>query len=201
MKKLLVIIPLLLFSVFTLAQLTKDEKKMVAKHLHSTLKDLKKSVKGLSEAQLNFKPAPDKWSIKECVYHLAISETNLWGWMQGTLAAPANPEKRASIKMTDMQLLNGIEDRTNKVKTTENFEPKNAKWASKEEAMSFLTEERKKHIGYLKNSTDDFRNHVTEQSPLGPIDAFQIVLLMSQHTVRHKKQIEEVKTTAGYPIN
>ena len=201
MRKLFAIGLLLLFSVSSFSQLTKEDRKMVTKHLKSTLKVLNKSVKGLSEAQMNFKADPDKWSRKECVYHLALAETNLWGWVQGTVAAPANPDKRANIKMTDVQVLTGVEDRTHKVKTAENFEPKNAKWNSVAEAMDFLKAERQKHIDYLKGATDDYRNHVAEQTPLGPLDAYQLILLMSQHTVRHSKQIDEVKTSQGYPAN
>ncbi|MBC7509141.1 MAG: DinB family protein, partial [Ferruginibacter sp.] len=63
----------------------------------------------------------------------------------------------------------------------------------------FLKNEREKHIQFLYESADNFRNHVTEQGPMGPMDAYQIILLMSQHTVRHTKQIEEVKASAGYP--
>ena len=121
MKKIFAIALLLLFAATSFSQLTKDEKKMISKNLKATLKVLQKSIKGLSDTQLNFKAAPDKWSIKECVYHLAISETNLWGWAQGTLAAPANPDKRKDIKITDEKLLAGVEDRTNKIKTSETF--------------------------------------------------------------------------------
>lgn len=199
MKKLPVIICMLLFSSAGYCQLTKDEKTKVTEHLASTLQILSKSVDGLSEAQLNFKPDTGKWSIKECVYHLALSETNIWGWMQGILQAPANPDKKASIKMTDDQLLAGIEDRSNKIKTGEPFEPKNAKWANISEAMAFLKAEREKHISHIKESSDDYRSHIAEQGPVGPMDAYQIILLMSQHTVRHTKQIEEVKASPGYP--
>src|SRR5580765_9004749 len=58
-----------------------------------------KSIKGLSNTQLNFKPASDRWSIKECMYHIAISEKNLWDMLETSLKGPANPEKRAEIKM------------------------------------------------------------------------------------------------------
>lgn len=201
MKKMFAIAALLLFGATGLGQLTTAEKKMVSKNLKASLKVLQKSVKGLSDAQMEFKAAPDKWSIKECVYHLAISETNIWGWAQGTLNAPANPDKRKDIKMSDEQLLAGVEDRTTKIKTGENFEPKNAKWSNVPEALKFLKEERQKHIAALKAATEDYRNHVTEQSPVGPIDTYQIILLMSAHTVRHSKQIDEVKASAGYPLN
>ena len=115
------------------------------------------------------------------------------------MTAPANPDKKASVKATDEQVMTGVEDRSHKVKTSEPFEPKNAKWAGKDEAMAFLTEERKKHIDFINSSADDFRNHVAEQGPMGPMDAYQIILLMAQHTVRHTKQIEEVKTSPGFP--
>jgi uncharacterized damage-inducible protein DinB len=199
MKKLFAMVGLLLFSTAAFCQLNKDEKAKVTSLLQSSLEGLTKSVNGLSEAQLNFKPDSTRWSVKECVYHLALSETNIWGWMQGVITAPANPDKRASVKATDDQVITGVEDRSHKVKTSEPFEPKNAKWASKDEAMAFLKEERQKHIDYINSSTDDFRNHIAEQGPMGPMDAYQIVLLLAQHTVRHTKQIEEVKASAGFP--
>jgi hypothetical protein len=199
MKKLFAMVGLLLFATAAFCQLNKDEKAKVTSLLQSSLEGLTKSVNGLSEAQLNFKPDSTRWSVKECVYHLALSETNIWGWMQGVITAQANPDKRASVKATDDQVITGVEDRSHKVKTSEPFEPKNAKWANKEEAMAFLKEERQKHIDYINSSTDDFRNHIAEQGPMGPMDAYQIVLLLAQHTVRHTKQIEEVKASAGFP--
>lgn len=190
---------MLLAAATSFAQLSADEKKKAAEHLQSSLQTLENSVKGLSEAQLNFKPDSTRWSIKECVYHLALSETNIWGWMQGVMASPAAPDKRSLVKATDDQVMAGVEDRSHKVKTSEPFEPKNAKWANKDEAMKFLETERAKHIDYLKNSADDYRNHIAEQGPMGPMDAYQIILLMAQHTIRHTKQIEEVKASPGYP--
>jgi DinB superfamily len=203
MKKLLLLLPIFLLFSYTTpdAPLSKKERKFIAKHMKETYKTLVQSVKGLSEAQLNYKTAPDKWSIKECVYHLAISETNLWQWIQGTVKAPANPEKRGDIKMTDEQLLAGIEDRTNKVKTTEAFEPKNAKWNNVKEALAALKVERNLHIDYMKTTTDDMRSHVASQTPVGPLDSYQLVILLSSHTIRHTKQIEEIKADPNYPKN
>ncbi len=203
MKKLLLFILPLFISLngFTQGSLTKSEKKMVSKLMKSTVKSLSKSVKGLSDAQVNFKASPASWSIKENIFHLAISEDNLWGWMQGTMAAPANPDKRSSIKMTNEQLMAGIESRENKVKTGEAFEPKNAKWASLQEGLDYLKSKRSEHAAFMKSATADMHSHVAEQSPVGPIDAYQIILLLTQHTKRHQAQIEEVKTQTGYPAS
>ncbi len=199
MKKFFLTSLLAAISFATQAQLTNSERKMVAKHLKSTLKTLQKTVKGLTEEQMNFKPGDGQWSVKECVYHIALSETNLWTWMQGVTAAPANPDKRSEIKMTDEQLIAAIGSREQKVKTFETFEPKNAKWASVSEALAFIKTERNKHIDFMKTSDADFRNHVALESPVGAMDAYQLVLLMSSHTVRHSKQIAEIKSNPAFP--
>ncbi len=201
MKKLvLIIIPILLaFNTLADGELTKTEKKMVSKLMKSTVKSLAKSVKGLSDAQVNFKASPTSWSIKENIYHLALSEDNLWAWMQNLMATPANTEKRSLIKITNEQLMAGIESRESKVKTGEPFEPKNAKWNSINEGLEYLKSKRYEHAAYMKDATAAMHNHIAEQSPMGPIDAFQVILLMTQHTKRHQAQIEEVKNQPDFP--
>ena len=196
---------LLLFAIVSIsatkyaATLSKEERKFVAHHLKQTQKELLKSVKGLSEAQLNFKATPEKWSVKECMQHLALAEAGLWMWVDGTLKTPANPDKRTDIKMTDDDVLNGVSNRGNKAQAPENFQPKNARWATMEETVSAFKTERGKLISYIKNTTDDMRNHVSTATPLGPVDAYQIVLLISAHTNRHMQQINEVKANPAFP--
>ena len=99
--------------------LSKKERKFVSDQMKETKIAVIKSVAGLSESQLNFKQAADRWSVKECIYHLALAEKNLWQMLETTLKSPANSEKRSEIKVTDDQLIKIIEDRSNKVKTSE----------------------------------------------------------------------------------
>ena len=131
--------------------------------------------------------------------HLALAEAGLWMWVDGTLKTPANPDKRTDIKMTDDDVLNGVSNRGNKAQAPENFQPKNARWATMEETVSAFKTERGKLISYIKNTTDDMRNHVSTATPLGPVDAYQIVLLISAHTNRHMQQINEVKANPAFP--
>lgn len=196
---------LLLFAIVSIsatkyaATLSKEERKFVFHHLKQTQKELLKSVKGLSEAQLNFKTAPEKWSVKECMQHLTLAEAGLWMWVDGTLKTPANPEKRADIKMTDDDMIKGVTNRGNKAQAPENFQPKNAKWATMDETVNTFKTERAKLISYIKKTTDDMRNHVATETPFGPVDAYQIVLLISAHTNRHMQQINELKANPSFP--
>src|SRR5260370_2489112 len=43
-------------------------------------------VSGLSEAQLNWKPAPDKWSIAQCLDHLAVASEKFGSYFTDALA-------------------------------------------------------------------------------------------------------------------
>lgn len=178
--------------------LSKKERKFATDHMKSTKGDVVGAVKSLTDAQLNYKSAPDKWSAKECVYHIAISEKNLWAMLEGSLKSAANPEKRAEIKMTDEQIATMIADRSNKVKTFEPFEPKNTPYKTLDEALTTFKTARAEHIKYLKSTTEDLRNHVV-QMPFGWIDCYQLSIFISGHSNRHSQQINEIKADPGYP--
>lgn len=174
------------------------ERRFLIKHLKDTKAAFLESIKGLNQAQLAFKPAPDKWSVQECVMHLALSERTLWSWAEGVLKSPANGEKRQEIKLTDSQVLAGVADRTNKAQASENLLPQSATWQTTAEAVDDFKKNRSSLIKYVNTTTEDMRNHVT-QSAAGVIDSYQVLLLISAHTTRHTRQMEEIKGSAGYP--
>ncbi|MFI5151815.1 MAG: DinB family protein [Chitinophagales bacterium] len=202
MKKLILLFaPMLIFSFTEMKNtLTAKERESAGKLLTDTENAVFDAVRGLSEAQLHFKPAPDRWSVEECVKHIAISEQNLWKMIDGGLKQPANPEKRADIKMTDDQVVQMLENRTRKVKTSDALKPENTPFKSLDEALSSFKANRNKLIDYVKSTDDDLRNHVLAM-PFGSLDCYQIVLFIGAHSNRHTQQIDEVKADPNYPKN
>jgi hypothetical protein len=199
MKKLfLMAAAIMMLSFLVVDPISKKERSYAAKLLKDTEKDLKDQLKGLSEAQLKFKPAPDRWSIEECVKHIAASEGMFWEMMEGTIKATANPEKRGEISVTDEQLVQKIEDRTNKVKTTEKLMPENISFKDTDEAFESFKKKRDNLIEYVKSTNDELRNHVTT-TPLGMLDSYQLILFTAAHSNRHTQQIIEVKADANFP--
>ena len=178
--------------------LSGKERKVLVNHLKDSKSDFLKSVKNLSEEQLNFKAAADKWSVKECIYHITLAENNIWAMAEAQLKQPVNPEKRSEIKITDEKLVQMMTDRSNKFQAPETFRPEQAKWKSADEALEEFKEKRAEHLKYVKTSTEDMRNHVA-QTPFGYADAYQMILMLSAHTMRHTKQIEEVKANPNFP--
>lgn len=180
------------------SSLSKKERKYAVSMMKDTKDAAIRSVKGLSEAQLDYRATPEKWSVKECMYHIAGAEKLLWSAFENSMKGPANPEKRSEIKVTDEQFVKMIQDRSSKFQAPEPIQPKNTKYASLDEAMEDFKKHRGDHIKYLKSSTEDMRNHVV-QMPFGWIDCYQLCLMIAAHSNRHTQQIDEVKANTGFP--
>jgi len=196
---------LLLFIVFsglagtpTDDVLSKKERKFAAENMKNTKAGLQDAVKGLSATQLTFKTSADKWSVQECVYHIAISEKTLWAMLETSMKAGPTPEKKKDLKVTDEQVIKMVGDRTNKVKTFPPLEPQNTPYKSLDEAINDFKTTRIAHIKYIKATSEDLRNHFV-QMPFGMLDCYQLTLMISSHTYRHVQQINEVKADAGFP--
>jgi hypothetical protein len=178
--------------------LDSKERKFAVNHLKETRNDLLKSVKGLSEAQLNFKASPEKWSIKECLYHITLTENGLWGMFEATMKEPSTPEKRADVKIADEDIVQMIDNRSEKRTAPEPFQPGKASWKSFDEALDAFKQSRAAHLKYTRTTTEDLRNHIFPM-PFGAIDGYQFLLFMSAHSSRHTQQINEVKKDPKFP--
>jgi len=179
--------------------LSAEERETALKSLQATHDAFLKSIAGLSEKQWKFKPAPDRWSVAEVAEHIAVSESTIFGMVQGKImTSPAEPEKRAETKGKDETVLTMVPDRSHKAQAPEFLKPTN-RWATREELVKSFEESRKGTMEYVKTTNDDLRDHISPHPMLGPLDAYQWILLISAHSERHTKQIEEVKADPNFP--
>jgi len=202
MKKLLFLCAAFLVSSFTSMSptLSDKERKDAVDQLAKTEQGVFNSLKGLSDAQLNFKPAPDRWSISECVKHIAVTEMFLWKITDSVLKQPADASKRSTIKVTDDQVLQMVESRAQKIKTFTPLEPQNTPFKSCPDALSSFYDSRKMLTDFVATTGDDLRDHVVVL-PFGSFDSYQMILFMAAHSNRHTQQIEEVKADPNFPKN
>ena len=144
MKKLMLPIVALLLVGFTTTnqKLTQAERNFAIDEMTKTQERLLAAVKGLSAEQLNFKGSPESWSIAECTEHIALSENNIFGMLQGALESTSDPSKRSDVKMNDEQILQLITNRSQKVKTRESFEP-TGKFGTHKETVKAFKKKRK----------------------------------------------------------
>jgi hypothetical protein len=107
----------------------------------------------------------------------------------------ARPER--SNAQVDHMLVAGVQDRSQKATAPEPITP-SGKFATPEEAAREFIKRRDHSIEYVKATQDDLRLHVAD-GPVGPMDAYQFLILMASHSARHTAQIREVQANAGYP--
>lgn len=201
MKKiilLLVVTGLFSFTAGNSDPINGKERDLLVKELKDSRDFFLKATQGLTPEQISFKAAPEKWSIMQCMEHIALSEKLLIDMIRQSMQAPANPEKRAEIKITDEGLLKAIPDRTKKATAPEVLQP-GGKFASADEIISSFKQLRGENISYAETTQDDLRNHIMPHPAVGELDSYQWMLLLSSHSRRHTLQIEEVKSSEGYP--
>lgn len=173
-------------------------KEFVQNYFNETYRNLANEVQGLSEEQLNFKTAPDRWSILECVEHIAVTQPKLFGYVSETLKQAPNPEKRSEIKSTDEDIMAMMVNRSFKAQAPAEMQP-SGKYKNVQTALEALEKNQQNILGELKNySMEDLRNHVVA-APIGSIDAYQFMLFIPGHTARHTLQIQEIKNHPNFP--
>ena len=138
--------------------------------LESSKKGVLEATKGLSAAQWNFKPGPDRWSVAECMEHVAAAEDFIRGNItENVMKAPAVPDR--DIAKIDAGILTGVPDRTNKVQAPEPIRPTNC-YESPEGSIKHFLESRTATEDFLKK-TGDLRGHAVDTPSAGngtPID-------------------------------
>uniref|UniRef100_UPI00404B52CB DinB family protein n=1 Tax=Gelidibacter sp. TaxID=2018083 RepID=UPI00404B52CB len=179
---------------------SKNDKTFALNYYQETLDKLSKNVNGLSEAQLHFKASDSTWSISQCLEHIIKTEPMIFGMIKGYMEQPQNPERRKDLKVTDEDIMAMVTDRSTKYKAPEILKGE-GKYNDTETALNDLKNQRADILAFIENTpVDELRNRVND-SPAGATDAYQSLLFLAGHTVRHTLQIEEIKADANFPKN
>jgi uncharacterized damage-inducible protein DinB len=182
------------------SMLTKEQEgtDSLLQYFNETTNELEKQVAGLSEAQLQFKPAPDKWSISQCLEHIVLSERMIFDMAKASLTKAPQPERKGEVQMTDDNLKTTITDRSHKFQAPKELQPTGIYKDSKTALADFLAA-RQPVIDYIKKAdAKDLRNHINDY-PTGVVDGYQGLMFIAAHCARHTKQIAEVKADPNFP--
>ncbi len=178
------------------SQITRDERTSAIKYLKRTQNKLNSSVKHLSSDQVKFSPGEGKWSILECLEHIAESEKTIFQIISSSVKESLEDASTTST-LSDEEIVMLITDRSTRGEAQGSLIP-NGRYTEMGEALRAFDERRKSAISYVKN-TDHPLHRYTIQFPFGVIDAYQVLLFMSGHTERHILQIEEIMNHPYFP--
>ena len=167
------------------------------KYLETTKQNILETTKGLSEAQWNFKPGPDRWSVAQVMEHIAASEDTLFGLVtEKIMKAPPRAEA-ADVKAIDDMVLARITDRSRKAQAPQELVPTN-RYGSPDAATKHFIESRARTAEFLQK-TPDLRAHAVDSQLGTKLDAYEWILFIAAHSERHTKQINEVKADPNFP--
>jgi hypothetical protein len=195
--------PLLLNALLVLSAsaycqtLTQAERDKGVQYLQQTRDGVIAATKGLSEAQLKFKAAPDRWSVAETLEHIALAEGFIFqNVTDKIMKAPAGAADR-DVGKIDALIMAAVPDRSQKRQAPGPLVP-TGRWTPAE-TLDHVLASRAKTIEFLQ-STPDLRAHVSSENPFQqPLDAYDWLLFIAAHSERHTKQILEVKADPDFP--
>ena len=147
---------------------------------------------GVTEDLASRAPASGRWSVLECVEHVAVSEDYLFSQIQASSAAQApliNREREERIAAVGL-------DRTRKIQAPKEGQP-SGRFATLADAVEHFSATRRRAIEFVKSSQEDLRCRLTSHPIIGTANCYEMLLMIAVHPFRHAKQIEEIKMAFG----
>jgi hypothetical protein len=179
--------------------MTSTERDQLIKFLKDSQTEFVGEVSSLSDAQWKWKPAPERWSVNECAEHILLAEGLLFSKAQEAIRNPARADWETATKGKTEILLQVMAPRLGKAKAPEDIVPSGT--MERAVIMRRFAESRAITLKFVEETQLPLKEHLAEHPfPIfNPLNAYQWVLYIPLHNMRHDKQIEEVKATAGFP--
>ncbi len=190
------------FPAISCPELTPEQIATASRHLMQTRDSLLESVSGLSAAQWQFKPAPDRWSVAEVLEHIILIETAILHNVRATIEAPLAPPEWDPSQIDDF-IVNEVPRRTryadrqgpSKFTAPPQLCP-TGRWSTTEAVAIFL-DQREQILQMLTPGL--LRGRVVPHPVLGPWDGYQWLLAAGSHCARHTCQIREAQEEPDFP--
>jgi hypothetical protein len=161
--------------------------------------------RGLSDVQLNWKPAPERWSIAQCLDHLAVTSNQFDSYFNEALARgrrkwPVKSPPAYRPSWVGGWLIKQVEPVTGRnLPAPKVFRPSSSEIHGAVE--SFLNQQ-SRFLDFVRKTAGIDYNKTRIRSPVTPLlryslaDAFVVTVV---HGQRHLGQARRVLETAGFP--
>ena len=158
------------------------------------------AVANLSEAQLDFRPAEDRWTIAEIAEHVGIVND---GFLRITHKLLKQAEAVGKPPKTEFNLGPVILNESGEQNPTKFSAPDRVKPQGGVSLDDALQKMRETLDGFAaikeRIEVTDLSDEKFPHPAFGDFSAYQWMILLSEHQDRHRLQIEGVKASAGYP--
>jgi hypothetical protein len=161
---------------------------------------------GLTEAQLNWKPSAEKWSIAQCLEHLAVATKEFERYFQAALEGgrkkwPVNDPPPYKPSMVGGWLAKQVSpDAERKLSAPKIFRPADS--SNIQGSLEMFVDQQARFLDFVRQCRGIDYNKTRLRSPVTPLmryslaDAFVITVL---HGQRHLAQARRVREMPEFP--
>ena len=163
-------------------------------------------VADLNNEQLNWKPAPDSWSIAQCLDHLTLASEKFDQYFKGAIARAREKNRPVTTPAYRPTAVGGwlikqmLPEATRKVRAPKVFKP--AEGSSIKDPLARFLHQQQVFLSFVQDARGIDYNKTKLRSPVTPLmryslaDAFVITVV---HGWRHLAQARRVRETPGFP--
>jgi uncharacterized damage-inducible protein DinB len=137
-------------------------------------------------------PAEGRWSVLDCIEHVAMVEERFLGRLappESGSAPPVDPQKEADLTAR-------IPERTNRVQAPEAIHPK-GRFATLAEALEHFKTIRARTAQFAKERASDLPSLAVTHPMLGTLNGREAIVLIAAHSRRHAAQMREAAAAVG----
>jgi hypothetical protein len=179
--------------------LTPAERAHAIQLLQDSQKEFLSYVDGLTDAQWNYKAGPDRWSVGETAEHIVLAEGLLFSAVQQAVASPVNADWEAKTRGKTEFIEKVMVDRSRKAVAPEAIVPSGK--LTRDEVIQRYKEARGKTLKFAEETQVALKEHTFDHPfpVFGTLNAYQWLIYVPLHNMRHDQQIAEVKASPGFP--
>ena len=166
-----------------------------------TDKEFLAAIDGVSDAQWKWKPAPERWSVGETAEHIVLAEALLFGFVRRAMAAPPNPAWEEQTKGKTELLVRMIPSRQGKAVAPEPIVPHEG--LTRAQVKERFEKQRLDIVNFASETGLALKEHtVVHPFPtFGPLNAYQWLIYVPLHTIRHDQQIVSLRQACSELTN
>jgi uncharacterized damage-inducible protein DinB len=163
-----------------------QERSEIVELLESGRAELVAAAAGLPDVQAKTRPAPDRWSVLECIEHVTFVEGRFLGRLQ---ESPAG-EQAAPDQAKEAAIVARALDRTNRLNAPEAIHP-TGKYSSVAEALAAFNAMRDTTVQFAAEQGPRVYALSTTHPVLGALNGGEALMLIAGHGRRHTAQMRE----------
>ena len=164
----------------------------IVQTLENSRRELVAAVESVSDFQASASPGTERWSILECLEHIAaVEERFLKRLEQAERTAQPSSDKQREAELSAM-----VKSRAKPSQAPEPVRPA-GRFTTLAQALEHVNAVRARTIQFAEERGQDLYSLTAEHPRFGPRNGVEILLIISGHTQRHADQIREAKAAVA----